>query len=292
MGAKYFNNSSLTVRKRAREQEVQRGLVLDAVGAAVRGDRLVPVLHEEVSENISHRDEQQHRERYEREVGRGHMARWSKRLGGDTVESPLTHPLVQGACVWASGRQQETSELQRQHDHRWGSPAEDADSSYAVFIHLCMEKKTGNWLQRSAVHQADVKSEKKNTQKKNSGDGLWVLDKGPVSGEVHESVVYYHAAWFSAGCTIRNLNSNCENQHGNISLAVLFPLHTMNTCVSLFVHKSVTGQWLTDVHCRIWCNTAVLNFNELLHLGNFQAGKNDITLGMSEEDFRVNRALS
>lgn len=133
---------------------------------------------------------------------------------------------------------------------------------------------------------------KKNTQKKNSGDGLWVLDKGPVSGEVHESVVYYHAAWFSAGCTFRNLNSNCENQHGNISLAVLFPLHTMNTCVSLFVHKSVTGQWLTDVHCRIWCNTAVLNFNELLHLGNFQAGKNDITLGMSEEDFRVNRALS
>lgn len=154
------------MRKRAREQEVQRGLVLDAVGAAVRGDRLVPVLHEEVSENISHRDEQQHRERYEREVGRGHMARWSKRLGGDTVESPLTHPLVQGACVWASGRQQETSELHRQHDHRWGSPAEDADSSYAVFIHLCMEKKTGNWLQRSAVHQADVKSEKKKHTKK------------------------------------------------------------------------------------------------------------------------------
>ncbi len=53
MGAKYFNNSSLTVRKRAGEQEVQQGSVLDAVGAAVRGDRLVPVLHEEVSENIS-----------------------------------------------------------------------------------------------------------------------------------------------------------------------------------------------------------------------------------------------
>lgn len=63
VGAKYFNNSSLTARKRAREREVQRSLVLDAVGAAVRGDRLVPVLHEEVSENISHRDEQQHQER-------------------------------------------------------------------------------------------------------------------------------------------------------------------------------------------------------------------------------------
>lgn len=53
MGAKYFNSSSLTARKRAREQEVQQGSVLDAMGAAVRGDRLVPVLHEEVSENIS-----------------------------------------------------------------------------------------------------------------------------------------------------------------------------------------------------------------------------------------------
>lgn len=41
------------MRKRAREQEVQQGSVLDAMGAAVRGDRLVPVLHEEVSENIS-----------------------------------------------------------------------------------------------------------------------------------------------------------------------------------------------------------------------------------------------
>lgn len=45
--------------------------------------------------------------------------------------------------------------------------------------------------------------------------------------------------------------THCENQHGNIRLAVLCPLHTMNTCMSLFVHKSVTGQWLTDVHCRI-----------------------------------------
>lgn len=43
------------MRKRAREQEGQQGLLLDAVGAAVRGDRLVPVLHEEVSENISNR---------------------------------------------------------------------------------------------------------------------------------------------------------------------------------------------------------------------------------------------
>lgn len=55
MGAKYFNNSSPTVRKRVSEQKMRQGLVLDAVGAAVRGDRLVPVLHEEVSENISNR---------------------------------------------------------------------------------------------------------------------------------------------------------------------------------------------------------------------------------------------
>lgn len=57
VGAKYFNNSSLTVRKRPREQEVWQGSVLDAVGAAARGDRLVCVcvLHEEVSENISNR---------------------------------------------------------------------------------------------------------------------------------------------------------------------------------------------------------------------------------------------
>lgn len=32
---------------------MRQGLVLVAVGAAVRGDRLVPVLHEELSENIS-----------------------------------------------------------------------------------------------------------------------------------------------------------------------------------------------------------------------------------------------
>lgn len=55
MGAKYFNNSSQTVKNRVREQEMQQGLVLDAVGATVRGDRLVPVLHEDVSENISDR---------------------------------------------------------------------------------------------------------------------------------------------------------------------------------------------------------------------------------------------
>lgn len=53
MGAKYFNNSSLTVKERAGEQEVQRGSQQGAVGVAARGDRLVLVLHEEVSKNIS-----------------------------------------------------------------------------------------------------------------------------------------------------------------------------------------------------------------------------------------------
>lgn len=55
MGAKYFNNSLLTVRKRPRAQEERQGSALDVVGAAARGDRLVSVLHEEVSESISNR---------------------------------------------------------------------------------------------------------------------------------------------------------------------------------------------------------------------------------------------
>lgn len=46
VGTKYFNNSPLTVRESAKEQDSQQGLVLDTVGVAVRGDRLVLVLHE------------------------------------------------------------------------------------------------------------------------------------------------------------------------------------------------------------------------------------------------------
>lgn len=42
-------------QERADEQEVQQALVLDTVGAALRGDMSAPVLHEEVSENISNR---------------------------------------------------------------------------------------------------------------------------------------------------------------------------------------------------------------------------------------------
>ena len=53
LNIKYFINSSLTTTKRASKQEMQQGLVLDAVGAAVRGDRFVPVSLEEVFENLS-----------------------------------------------------------------------------------------------------------------------------------------------------------------------------------------------------------------------------------------------
>lgn len=49
VGAKYFNNSSLTGRARRGE----RRSVPDTVGAAARGDRSALVLHAEVSENIS-----------------------------------------------------------------------------------------------------------------------------------------------------------------------------------------------------------------------------------------------
>lgn len=91
------------MRKGAREQEaqeVQQGSVLDAVGAAARGDRPVPALHEEASENIRNRNSDNSRNvksemwaRLIKEAGGGHPLRphlytcWYKvcerRGGGD-----------------------------------------------------------------------------------------------------------------------------------------------------------------------------------------------------------------
>lgn len=71
---------------------------------------------------------------------------------------------------------------------------------------------SGECLQRSAVHQADMKSEK---TKKNSGDGLWMLDKDPIFfEEMQENVVHFHAAWFSASHTFQSLEPNREKQWG------------------------------------------------------------------------------
>lgn len=99
MGAKYFNNSLLTLRKRAREQEVQQGLVLDAEGAAVRGDRLVPVLHEEVSENISNRKDNNTRNVKSEKWAKATWYFDQRGWGKASVEFPLTHLLVQGVRV-------------------------------------------------------------------------------------------------------------------------------------------------------------------------------------------------
>lgn len=93
------------MRTRVREQEVQQGLVLDTVGAAARGDRLVPVLHEKVSENISNRTNNN--------TGNIRSERWAEATwhvdqrgwGKASVESPLTHLLVQSVRE-RSGRQE------------------------------------------------------------------------------------------------------------------------------------------------------------------------------------------
>lgn len=69
------------MRKGERVQGMQRGLVLDAMGAAVRGDRLVLVLHEEVSENISNRTNNN---------------TWNVKSEKGSIGSVLIHLLVQG----------------------------------------------------------------------------------------------------------------------------------------------------------------------------------------------------
>lgn len=69
------------MRKGERVQGMQRGLVLDAMGAAVRGDRLVLVLHEEVSENISNRTNNN---------------TWNVKSKKGSIGSVLIHLLVQG----------------------------------------------------------------------------------------------------------------------------------------------------------------------------------------------------
>lgn len=78
VGAKYFNNSSLTGRARRGE----RRSVPDAVGAAARGDRSAPVLHAEVSENISEHTNNSERN-IKREAGKDtghadHEKAWGK----------------------------------------------------------------------------------------------------------------------------------------------------------------------------------------------------------------------
>lgn len=69
------------MRKGERVQGMQRGLVPDAMGAAVRGDRLVLVLHEEVSKNISNRTNNN---------------TWNVKSKKGSIGSVLIHLLVQG----------------------------------------------------------------------------------------------------------------------------------------------------------------------------------------------------
>lgn len=69
------------MRKGERVQGMQWGLVLDAMGAAVRGDRLVLVLHEEVSKNISNRTNNN---------------TWNVKSKKGSIGSVLIHLLVQG----------------------------------------------------------------------------------------------------------------------------------------------------------------------------------------------------
>lgn len=69
------------MRKGERVQGMQRGLGLDAMGAAVRGDRLVLVLHEEVSKNISNRTNNN---------------TWNVKSKKGSIGSVLIHLLVQG----------------------------------------------------------------------------------------------------------------------------------------------------------------------------------------------------
>ncbi len=127
VGAKYFNNRSLTVRNRASEQEVQQGLVRDAVGAAVRGDRLMPVLHEEVSENISNRTTKNTKNA---ESEKWAKATWyiDQRGWGKGIRRVPTYAPADTRCVWAVGRKEKTSLYShRQHDLRCGNPAENVE---------------------------------------------------------------------------------------------------------------------------------------------------------------------
>lgn len=87
------------MRKRAREQEVRWGSALDAVGAAARGDRLVPVLHEEVSENISSRKDNNTRNVKSEKWAKATWYVDQRGWGKASVEPPLTHLPVQGVCV-------------------------------------------------------------------------------------------------------------------------------------------------------------------------------------------------
>lgn len=80
------------MRKRAGEQEVQQGLVLDAVGAAVKGDRLVPVLHEEVSENISNRTHNNTRN--------VKSEKWTEAAWHIDKRGKGRHPLSLHLCCW------------------------------------------------------------------------------------------------------------------------------------------------------------------------------------------------
>lgn len=67
------------------------------MGAAVRGDRLVLVLHEEVSENISSRLDNNYRNVKREKWGKATWHIDQRSWGKASIEPPLIHLLVQGA---------------------------------------------------------------------------------------------------------------------------------------------------------------------------------------------------
>lgn len=70
-------------------------MVLDSVGAALRGDMSVPlVLLEEVSENISNRMNNNQEHRWAEATWHGNQKGWGKVAS----ESPHTHLLEQSVC--------------------------------------------------------------------------------------------------------------------------------------------------------------------------------------------------
>lgn len=140
VGAKYFNNSSLTVRTREREREVQQVLMLDAVGAAARGDRLVVVLHEKVSQNISDRMNNNTRNtRSER------WARATRRIGqrgcggGDICRASTLHTPAGTMCVWVVEEAGRDELLLSQATWIHGrKPSGNTGVIQSFYIHVCM----------------------------------------------------------------------------------------------------------------------------------------------------------